>query len=421
MGDPTGSTTTGAAAALARRARALDAADPLRGFAERFEPMDGAGVVAYLDGNSLGRPPRTTAERLDRFVREEWGRRLIRGWDEGWMQWPQAVGDRLGRVALGAAPGQVLVADSTTVMLYKLARAAVAARPGRREIVLDTDNFPTDRYVLEGIAAERDLGLRWIETDPAGGVSAEQVADAAGADTALVVFSHVAYRSAHLADAAAITRIAHDAGALALWDVSHSAGSVEVALDAWGADLAVGCTYKYLNGGPGSPAFGYVRAEHQDVLQQPIWGWLGRRDPFAMGPGYEPAAGLTSVISGTPPILGMLPLVTSLDLIEEAGMAAVRAKSVAMTEYALEVVDAVLAPLGVAVVSPRDSARRGGHVTVRHPAFRDLMGPLWERGVLADYREPESIRIGLSPLSTTFAEAHRGLTVLAEMLGEAAR
>jgi kynureninase len=422
MADPT--TTMPEAAALERRARELDAADPLRGFAERFVPMDGSGVVAYLDGNSLGRPPRTTPERLDRFVREAWGGRLIRGWDEGWMAWPQEIGDRLGRVVLGAAPGQVVVADSTTVMLYKLARAAVSARGGRddrREIVLDSDNFPTDRYVLEGIAAEREMTLRWIETDPAAGVTPEQVAAVAGPDTALVVFSHVAYRSAHMADAAAITRIAHDAGALVLWDVSHSAGSVEVALDAWGADLAVGCTYKYLNGGPGSPAFGYVRAEHQDVLQQPIWGWLGRRDPFAMGPGYDPAPGLTSVISGTPPILGMLPLVTSLDLIEEAGIAAVRAKSVAMTEYALEVVDALLAPLGVTVVSPRDSARRGGHVTVRHTAFRDLMDELWERGVLADFREPESIRVGLSPLSTSFAEAHRGLVVLAELLTRAAR
>jgi kynureninase len=405
-------------AALEQRAHDLDAADPLRALRDRFVPTAGAGIVSYLDGNSLGRPPRTTPERLDRFVREEWAGRLIRGWDEGWMDLGHAIGDRLGRVVLGAGPGQVVVADSTTVMLYKLARAAVAARPERREIVLDTHNFPTDRYVLEGIAAERGLDLRWVETDPAGGIEPGQVAAAVGPATALVVFSHVAYRSAHLADAPAITRIAHAAGALVLWDVSHSAGSVEVALDAWGADLAVGCTYKYLNGGPGSPAFGYVRAAHQDVLQQPIWGWLGRADPFAMGPGYEPAAGLTSVVSGTPPILGMLPLTTSLDLIEEAGMPAIRAKSVAITEYALEVVDALLAPHGVRVVSPRDRARRGGHVTVRHPAFRGLMGPLWERGVIADYREPESVRIGLSPLTTSFAEAYTGLAILAEMLGD---
>jgi kynureninase len=415
-------TTTGAAAALERRARDLDAADPLRAFRERFVAIgDDAAVVAYLDGNSLGRPPRTTPEMLERFVRETWGARLIRGWDEGWMELGRTIGDRLGRIVLGAAPGQVVVADSTTVMLYKLARAAVAARPGRSAIVLDSDNFPTDRYVLEGIAAERDLVLRWVETDPAGGITPDQVAAAVGPDTALVVFSHVAYRSAHLADAGAITRIVHAAGALALWDVSHSAGSVEVLLDDWGADLAVGCTYKYLNGGPGSPAFGYVRAEHQDVLQQPIWGWLGRRDPFTMGPGYEPAAGLQSVVSGTPPILGMLPLDASLDLIEEAGMPAIRAKSVALTEFALDAVEALLAPHGARVASPRESASRGGHVTVRHPAFRDLMGPLWARGVLADYREPESIRIGMSPLSTSFAEAHRGLTILAVLLAEAVR
>ena len=412
MGKGTGTATT--AAALEDRARDLDAADPLRAFGDRFVAMD--GVVAYLDGNSLGRPPLTTADRLARFVREEWGGRLIRGWDEGWMDLGQTIGDRLGRVVLGAAPGQVVVADATTVMLYKLARAAVAARSGRREIVLDTDNFPTDRYVLEGIAAERGLDLRWIETDPDTGVTSEDVAAAVGPATALLVLSHVSYRTAHVADASRITGIAHEAGALVLWDVSHSAGSVEIALDAWGADLAAGCTYKYLNGGPGSPAFGYVRAEHQDVLQQPIWGWLGRRDPFAMGPGYEPAAGLRSVISGTPPVLGMLPLTTSLDLIEEAGIGAIRAKSLAMTAYALEVVDALLAPLGARVVSPRDPARRGGHVTVRHRAFRDVVGPLWERGVLADYREPDCIRIGLSPLSTSFAEAHAGLAVLAGLL-----
>jgi kynureninase len=413
-----GTSAAATAAALEDRAADLDAADPLRAFRDRFVAME--GVVAYLDGNSLGRPPLTTPERLDRFVREEWGGRLIRGWDEGWMDLGQRIGDRLGRVILGAAPGQVVVADSTTVILYKLARAAVAARRDRREIVLDTGNFPTDRYVLEGIAAERGLDLRWIETDPVTGVTAEHVAAATGPETALVVLSHVSYLTAHIADAARITEIAHDAGALVLWDVSHSAGSVEIALDVWGADLAAGCTYKYLNGGPGSPAFGYVRAEHQDVLQQPVWGWLGRRDPFAMGPGYEPAAGLTSVVSGTPPILGMLPLTTSLDLIEEAGIGAIREKSLAMTAYALEAVDTLLAPYGAEVVSPRDPSRRGGHVTVRHPALRDLMGPLWERGVLADYREPDCVRIGLSPLSTSFAETHAGLAVLAGLLAEAA-
>jgi kynureninase len=189
-----------------------------------------------------------------------------------------------------------------------------------------------------------------------------------------------------------------------------------VALDAWGADLAVGCTYKFLNGGPGSPAFAYVRAEHQDALGQPVWGWIGRRDPFTMGPGYEPAPGLMSFVSGTPPILPMVPLRCSLDVLEEAGMAAVRAKSVALTSFAIEICDALLAPHGVTVASPRDAGRRGGHVTLRHEAFRALLDPLWERGVLLDFREPDCLRIGVSPLMTTFAEVHRGMGVVAELL-----
>jgi kynureninase len=253
-----------------------------------------------------------------------------------------------------------------------------------------------------------------MQTPLDGGVTAEQVAAAVGPATALVALSHVHYRSAHIADAAAITRIAHDAGALVLWDLSHSAGAVEVALDDWGADLAVGCTYKYLSGGPGSPAFGYVRAEHQDVLRQPVQGWIGRADPFTMGPGYEPARGLRRMLSGTPPVLAMVPLQCSLDVLEAAGIAAVRAKSVALTEYAIEVADALLAPCGATVASPRDSARRGSHVTLRHAAFRALLDDLWRDGVLADFREPDCLRIGLAPLTTTFGETHRGLVVLAD-------
>jgi kynureninase len=404
---------------LLRTAEDLDAADPLAAFRDRFLAPEGTDVVAYLDGNSLGRPTDLTAERIERFVRQEWADRLIRGWTDGWMDWPLVVGDRLGAATLGAGPGQVVVADSTSVMLYKLARAAVDARPGRREIVLDTDNFPTDRYVLEGIAAERGLVLRWIETDPTAGVTPEQVASVVGPDTALVCFSQVAYRSAWVADAPAITALAHAAGALALWDLSHSVGSVELALDEWGVDLAVGCTYKYLNGGPGSPAFGYVRRDLQDAVQQPIWGWIGRRDPFAMGPGYQPAAGSRQLLSGTPPILGMLPLLASLEMYEQAGLPAVRAKSVRLTEFALELTDAWLLEHGVEVVSPRDSARRGGHVTLRRPGFRDVVDELWRRGVIPDYREPDGIRIGLAPLSTSFEEVHRGLSVLRDVLAGA--
>jgi kynureninase len=254
---------------LERCAAELDAADPLREYRDRFIRPEGSDVIAYFDGNSLGRPLEVSAERLDHFVREEWAGRLNRGWTDGWLGWPEMLGDRLGRAVLGAAGGQVLVADSTTVMLYKLARAAVSARPERDEILLDTDNFPTDRYVLEGIAAERGLRLRWIETDPATGVTRPQVAGAVGPETALVVLSHVAYRSGWIADAESITRAAHEAGALVLWDLSHSVGSVPLRLDDWGVDLAVGCSYKYLNGGPGAPAFAYLRTEHHGTLRQP--------------------------------------------------------------------------------------------------------------------------------------------------------
>jgi kynureninase len=418
MTDPA---TSAGATVAADRAGELDAADPLAPFLDRFVDRDaGEGVVAYLDGNSLGRPTHATAARLERFVREEWGGRLIRGWYEGWMDWPVALGDRLGRVCLGAAAGQVVVADSTSVMLYKLARAAVGARPDRREIVVDVNDFPTDRYVLEGIADERGLALRFLETALDGGVTVEQVAGAVGPDTALVALSHVNYRSAAIADAAAITRLAHDAGAMVLWDLSHAAGVVPVELDAWGADLAVGCTYKYLDAGPGAPAFGYVRAEHQATLRQPVQGWIGRRDPFAMGPGYEPADGLIRFLSGTPPILAMVPLACALDAIEEAGLPAIRAKSVALTDFAIELADALFAPHGATVVSPRDGARRGSHVTLRHERFRDLLDPLWEAGVLVDFREPDCLRIGLSPLTTRFEEVHRGLAAVERLLARGA-
>jgi kynureninase len=398
---------------LLELAEALDAADPLASYRARF--LDAPDVVAYLDGNSLGRPLELTATMLDSFVREQWAGRLIRGWTDGWLDWPLVVGDRLGAAVLGAAAGQVVVADSTSVLLYKLARAAVDARPGRTQVVLDTDNFPTDRYVLEGIAAERGLELVWLETDPAAGVTADQVEAVVGPSTALVLFSHVAYRSGFIADAAAITAIAHAAGALALWDVSHSVGSVPLALDEWGVDLAVGCTYKYLCGGPGAPAFGYVR--HGLPVQQPIWGWMGRLDPFEMGPGYTQAGGQRGLLSGTPPILAMLPLLAALALVEEVGMTAIRAKSVALTSYTLDLVDTWLVPLGVTVASPRAADQRGGHVTVQRAGFRALLDKLWAAGVLPDYREPDAIRIGLSPLSTSFVEVHRGLRLLADLTG----
>ena len=319
---------------------------------------------------------------------------------------------------LGAGPGQTTSADSTTVLLYKLARGALALRPGRAEIVVDTDNFPTDRYVLEGIADELGLSSAGSRPTRAPESSRSTLAPAPSQRTALVLLSHVAYRSGHLADAATITRAVHDVGAAGRVGPAHSAGSVPLELDAWGVDLAVGCTYKYLNGGPGSPAFGYVRSEHQDAFRQPIWGWMGRRDAFEMGPGYEPADGIRRLLSGTPPILGMLAVQDTIDLIATVGMPAVRAKSIMLTEFAVEICRRWLAPLGVQVASPADPQRRGGHVTVEHPLFRELTPTLWAAGVIPDFRSPQGLRLGLSPLSTSFAELAAGLVVIRDELGQ---
>ncbi|MDK1358855.1 aminotransferase class V-fold PLP-dependent enzyme [Arthrobacter sp. zg-Y1219] len=400
--------------ALLAAARELDAADPLAGFRDRFLEAD--GVSSYLDGNSLGRPLRASAAHLQDFVQVQWGTRLIRGWDEQWLELPQQLGDALGAAVLGAAAGQCIVADSTTVLLYKLARAAVAARPGRTEIVLDTDNFPTDRYVLEGIANECGLTLRWIAADYDGGVSADAVAQAVGPQTALAVFSHVAYRSGFLADAAAITAAVHDAGGLVLWDLCHSAGAVPAQLDAWDVDYAVGCSYKYLNGGPGAPAWAYVARRHQETFTQPIQGWLGSADPFGMAQGYTPAAGIRRLVSGTPPVLGMLPLRDMVALLAEAGIDAVRTKSVALTEYALAAVDTLLAPHGVVLASPRAAERRGSHITIDHPSFQAATAALWKQGVIPDYRNPSGIRLGLSPLSTSFEETFTGIAAVSAEL-----
>lgn len=400
---------------FASRAAELDACDPLADYRDEFVPVSEPGFVAYLDGNSLGRPTRRAERDLRDLVTGGWGTGLIRSWTDGadpWMQWPERAGDEIAAACLGAAPGQTVVADSTTVLLYKLARAALTARPGRDEIVVDTDNFPTDRYVLEGIAAERGMTLRWIETDPTEGLHAEQVAQAVGERTAVVVLSQVAYRSGWLADLPAVTEVVHAAGALVLADLCHSVGSVPIRLDEWGVDLAVGCTYKFLNGGPGAPAFGYVRAGLQQAARQPIQGWMGRAEPFEMAQGYRPADGIRSLVSGTPPILGMVPVRAGVEMIARAGIEQIRRKSVGLTEFAIEVVDSWPASLGVEVASPRVADRRGGHLTIRRHDFRELTARLWAQGVIPDFRAPDGIRLGMAPLSTSYAEVAAALEII---------
>ncbi len=358
--------------------------------------------------------------RLARVVSEQWGERLIRGWYEDWLELPVRVGDLVGTL-IGAEPGQVLVADSTTVCLFKLASAALDLDRTRTEIVVQRDEFPTDRYVLEGLAAARGLELRWLESDPVEGPSVEDIAAVIGSRTALVVLSHVNYRSAAVAPLAEITGLVHDAGALVLWDLCHSAGVLPVGLDAAGVDLAVGCTYKYLNGGPGAPAFLYVAERLQPLVSQPVWGWFGRRDQFLMEQGYEPAQGISSWLSGTPGVLGLAAVEEGAKLAAEAGIPALRRKARDLTEYAIALHDERLRPLGFTLGSPRDPERRGSHLSVRRSDASELCVALAEAGVLTDFRMPDTIRLGCSPLTTSYAEVWDGIDRLCGLAGRALR
>jgi kynureninase len=385
-------------------AERLDAADELAGFRERFVVSD--PDLLYLDGNSLGRLPVATAERLGSTIRDEWGGDLIRSWHT-WIDLPAEVGDLVGTALLGAREGETVIADSTTVNLYKLAVAALDARPDRRVVVTDDDNFPTDRYVLEGLCAQRGLELRLIETDIDDGIDPATVRDAVDGDTALVSLSHVAYRSGAIAPLADVTALVHDAGALVLWDLSHSAGSVPVGLAEHGVDLAVGCTYKYLNGGPGSPAFCYVHRDLQAELRQPIWGWFGQRGQFEMGEAYDPQPDMRRFLVGTPPVLQLHAIQEGARLLADAGIERLRAKGVALTDYLIRLADAWLAPLGFTVASPRDSARRGSHVTLHHPdAYRVCRALIETARVIPDFRTPDRVRFGPAPLYTRFVDVY---------------
>jgi kynureninase len=394
-------------------AESLDAADQLARFRDRFVRPNWDDVI-YLNGNSLGPLPIRTQARIAEVIDQEWGIGLVRSWDN-WIHLPRQAGAMVAEHLLGAAAGQVIVCDSVTVNLYKLAWAALEARPGRNVIVTDDDNFPTDRYVLAGVAAQRGCELRQIHSDIDGGVSEQALADALDDRVALVELSHVSYRSGALADMAALTRLTHDAGALALWDLCHSAGAVPVQLDADGADLAVGCTYKYINAGPGAPAFLYVRDELQHQLRQPIWGWFGHRDQFEMGPSYDPAPGITSFLAGTPDIVGAVAVEEGARLLAEAGLPQLRDKSIALTDYLIALADAWLGELDFAVASPRDNGRRGGHVSLRHDDAWQLTQALLRSGVIADYRTPDRIRLAPAPLYTSFTQVFDGMEQLREI------
>lgn len=397
------------------KARELDAADPLRVFREQFVITD--PELIYLDGNSLGRLPRATVEQMNKTVQSEWGERLVRGWGEGWFEAANRIGNKIGQL-IGAATDEVILADSTSVNLFKLGMAALSARPGRRTILTDDLNFPSDLYILQGIARlGGDYTVRVIPSSDGIHGPVEAIIAAIDENTALVALSHTVFKSGYTYDMTAITSTAHQHGALTLWDLSHSAGSVRVDLNGAAADLAVGCTYKYLNGGPGAPAFLFVRRDLQTELINPISGWIGQHEPFDFALDYAPAVGIQHFLTGTPPILSLSAVEPGVDLLLEAGMERLRDRSVRLSEYFLELWDAQLAPLGFRLNSPRDPAQRGSHISLGHDEGLPInLALIHDMKVLPDFRRPDNIRIGIAPLYNTFTDLHQAVERLREVV-----
>lgn len=408
LGEPTSRST----------AELLDSKDELASFKREFVIKD--ENLCYLDGNSLGRLPKATIEEVNRFVTEEWGTELVDGWSH-WIDEAQPTGDLLGRATLGAKAGQVLVCDTTSVNFYQLCVAAIKARPGRNTIIIDSANFPTDRFVIQGIAEQFNLNLITLDNDGSGGPGAISIASEnelitpellkpfLSEDVALVTLQAVNYRSGAKPDIKAITDLVRSFGALVVWDASHAAGSVELDFDDNGVDLAVGCTYKYGNSGPGSPAWLYVRKELQSSLQVPIQGWFAQDDQFAMGPFFDRNLGIRGFQIASPSIMGLRAVQASYRLIEKAGIKAIAKKAAIGTELMIALFDAWLAPLGFTLLTPRDPNRRGGHITIGHPEAKRIAAALRQyAGVIPDYRTPNSIRLAISPLPTSFVEVFDG-------------
>jgi len=389
------------------RCAALDAADPLAAMRAQFALPEG---VIYLDGNSLGALPKATPARLAELIERHWGRDLITSWNtHDWIRLPQRLGDKIARL-IGAGSGAVVVADSTSVNLFKTLAAALRLNPERRVILSERDNFPTDLYIAEGVAGFLEQGhmLRLAEGD--------DIAGAIDGETAVVMLTHVNYRSGAMHDLGAVTAAAHRAGALMLWDLAHSAGAMPLDLAAADADFAVGCGYKYLNGGPGAPAFLFVAPRHQESFRQPLSGWLGHAEPFAFETSYRPAPGIGRYVSGTPPVLSMAALEVGLDLLLEVPPAALREKSVALTECFIAAVEQEAAGLGLTLLSPRAAERRGSQVSFRHPSGYPVMQALISDGIIGDFRAPDILRFGFAPLYTRFVDAWDAAAALAEVL-----
>jgi kynureninase len=407
-------------------AEALDAADPLAGFRERFVISD--PHVCYVDGNSLGRLPRATVDAVHSFLTEEWGAEVVDGWSH-WLDEARTVGDLVGRATLGAAPGQTLVQDTTSANFYQLCVAAIRARPGRRTLIIDSANFPTDRYILSGIAAAMDLRLVVLDTDGSGGVPLQvehelippqALAEHLSDDVALVTLQVVQYRSGARQDVPGITQLVRKHGGLVVWDASHAGGSVDLRFDEWGVDLAVGCTYKYGNSGPGAPAWLYA-SHRMHELQVPIQGWFATERQFDMGPDFAPAAGIRRFQIATPGVLGLRTVQTAYQMIEDAGIAAIAQKASTGTALMISLYDAWLEPLGFTLQTPRDPALRGGHITVSHPAARQIATALRTRArTVPDFRMPDGMRLAISPLPTSYTEVWDGFDRLRRLVDSGA-
>ena len=415
MTDSPSTTAAGTAGTLAEdpllaAARRADAEDELAFVRDRFELPDG---TVYLDGNSLGPLPRTVLPAVQDLVRRQWGQDLITSWNShDWWGLPRRVGSRLAAL-VGAADGQVMCGDSTSVQLFQALVAACRLRPGRSVLLTDGANFPTDQYLADSVG--RLLGLRVVRLHPSElAVHLSQL----GEQVAAVSFSLVDYRTGELFDAAGLTRAVHDAGALMIWDLCHAVGALPVALDEIGADLAVGCTYKYLNGGPGSPAFLYIAARHQRQVELPLTGWNGHRDPFGLNGSYVPAESIEQARIGTPPVLSMVALDAALDAFDGVGIDRLRAKSLALTQQVIDFADQRLAGFGVEVVTPRRPELRGSQVSLRMPEAYQVCQALIERGVIGDFRAPDLLRLGFPPMYLSFADVHRGMATLAEVLAD---
>ncbi len=403
-------------------AEKLDAEDTLASFREKFVITD--PDLIYLDGNSLGRLPKATVTYMRQVIEHDWGERLIRLWNDGWVHTPTELGDQIAQL-IGAQPDEVLVTEATSTNLFKLAVAGLRARPDRHKIVSDVFNFPSDLYIFQGIidllGCQHQLDL--IPSRDSVSIHPEDLTAALDKNTALLSLTHVAFKSAFMYDMKVVTDLAHKVGALTLWDLSHSVGAVPLQLDAWGVDLAVGCTYKYLNGGPGAPAFLYVRKDLQSTLIPPTWGWFAAKSPFNFELDFTPAVDISRFRIGTPPMLSMKAIEPAVAIHLDAGMERLRRKSIHQTEYLIHLARAWLLPLGFSLGSPDDSAQRGSHVSLRHPEAYRINRALIESPppavrVIPDFRAPDNIRLGIAPIYTRFADIYRAMNRMRVIVDE---